>query len=276
MKNSILIIMIISVNLLSAPKDPLVITYIANEGFLLNNSTQKILIDAAFNDSTITYCDVPAPQVIQNMKTGHPPFDNLDVIFATHSHRDHFDAELTGNILKANKQCKLVCPAQAAEKMRELEAFPEIVAQIVEITPELFAKVDTTINNIPITISRVHHGPYYDINPQTGKKINRHRNVENLCFVVTLHNKRILHVGDAPLYMNNQIFSTLEPVDIIFMERYDRSENAVSILNTYLKPKEIIFMHLPKQDRESLITEILDQFSNGHIFTTSMQKQIFN
>ncbi len=128
------------------------------------------MIDAAFNDSTITYRDVPAPQVIQNMKTAHPPFDNLDVIFSTHSHRDHFNAELTGTILQNNKQCKLVCPRQALNKIKELENFNIIADQIIEITPDLFTKVDTTINNIPISISRVQHGPFYDIDPQTGKK----------------------------------------------------------------------------------------------------------
>ncbi|MBI9073372.1 MAG: hypothetical protein JEY94_17350 [Melioribacteraceae bacterium] len=46
---------------------PTKITCVANEGFLIENNSKKILIYALFNDNTITYLDVPTTEILDEI-----------------------------------------------------------------------------------------------------------------------------------------------------------------------------------------------------------------
>ena len=91
------------------------ITYISNEGFLLEAQGKKVLIDGLFEHIDGNWCDSPTEQNVALMEASVAPFDNIDLIAITHKHRDHFRDRVVINNLLSNQQAMVICPNQVAE-----------------------------------------------------------------------------------------------------------------------------------------------------------------
>lgn len=67
------------------------VTFISNEGFLIEAGQSKILIDALHH---------LAPEFARNrMRRAASPFDGIELVLSTHDHHDHFDPELAAALL---------------------------------------------------------------------------------------------------------------------------------------------------------------------------------
>ena len=88
---------------LNVQSQSLKITYIGNEGVLLESNNQKVMIDALFDNYYKDYLN-PDPNTLKNMMSGRVPFDNINVLLSTHIHRDHFEVSLTGQFLTAHPE----------------------------------------------------------------------------------------------------------------------------------------------------------------------------
>jgi len=64
---------------------------VGNSGFLVTIGEYKILIDGLFHGFN-GGCALP-PAIYNVVVNGEPPFDDIDLILATHDHSDHFDPE---------------------------------------------------------------------------------------------------------------------------------------------------------------------------------------
>ena len=173
------------------------VTYIANEGFLIERGGKKILIDALFKDNTIDFCDVPSEETIRKILTVKPPFDDVDLLLFTHQHRDHFDADLALTYMKNNKKCFLIGPQQVVDQLSDSEEYKKITERIHSITPPFGHSKDTSINGIKLLVLRLQHSSYFVTDEQTGKEVDRHKNIQNLGFMIYLGNYKILHTGDS-------------------------------------------------------------------------------
>ena len=94
------------------------ITYIANEGFLIETNNSKVLIDALFGGIRGNWCDQPNDSVSNFMLKGIPPFDSIDLVLVSHKHSDHFNEQMVITFLTNNKKtvlivCQSVVPAIA-------------------------------------------------------------------------------------------------------------------------------------------------------------------
>ena len=78
------------------------VTYIANEGFMLQSGPAKVLVDALFYDDQITYCDVPSRELLDKIEKGAPPFDDIVLLLVTHWHTDHFSSSSVSRFLMNN------------------------------------------------------------------------------------------------------------------------------------------------------------------------------
>ena len=61
----------------SGQQEPLDVSYIANEGFMIENDSGKVLIDAMFCDETIDYCDIPPAELRERMARHGNVMSNL-------------------------------------------------------------------------------------------------------------------------------------------------------------------------------------------------------
>ncbi len=262
---------------LSAAGAPAVdVHYIANEGFLLTAGQHKVVIDGIFGDDRISWCHVPDAATRKQLGAAEPPFDAIDVVLVTHQHLDHFDPALTLGHLGNNADAVVIAPSQAVARLREHSSWDAAFApRIHEIDLQLFASTTVELGGIRVTATRLRHGRYMVDDPETGKKRNRHENVENLAYHVEFGGIRILHTGDAFLDQNPELFAdhgfAEGPLDILFFEGWTPA--SLDLVREHLKPRHVVGMHLqPDPERIDATREFLEgELSAVTLFDTPGQ-----
>lgn len=259
------------------------ITYIANEGFLVEAGSRKVLIDALFDDDTIDDSHVPGGETLAQMVNGDEPFENVDLILVTHSHRDHFAPELVLRHLAANPDTVLAAPSQAIEKLRATGAnLEKLGGRVKELGLGLFESVELAVEGIRVRAHRLRHSEYLVTDEKTGQQYNRHEHVENLAYVIEMGDARLLHVGDAVLPLNREYLESErfpeEKMNIVFLEFFDWSSETRSILERRFEPDHVVFMHLPPQEEviESLAGRLTERFPEAVIFRKPLESRSFS
>lgn len=256
------------------------VTYIANEGFLIKVQDKKILVDALFEDPKYSLCDAPDKETLNSMTKAEGEFKDIDLITATHRHIDHFHAPIVFEHLKNNKRGKFISCAQSIDKLKELENYETIKNQAIEIAPDTLSYIDTTINDIKVRVYRLMHGPYFDTDPKTGEKKNRHQNIQNLGFLFNIDGVKIFHAGDSnPYGIKDYEHFRLdkENIDIAFLSRgfmWKTDFPGIDILRNYIKAKHIILMHIYHNEKEKIARvakELKNEFPNVKIFENKME-----
>ncbi len=260
--------------------DKLHVTYLANEGFLIEGDGKKILIDALFDDKTIDFCDVPSEEILKKMLTGKTPFNDVDLLLVTHQHRDHFNKDLVITYLKNNKNCNLVGPQQVYDQLSEFKIFDKMKNRIHSITPPYGRSEDIIINGIKLLTLRFQHTSSFVTDEQTGEKVDRHKNIQNLGFVINIGNYKILHTGDS-FVQNIEEYKSYrldkEKIDIAFLAWFLEPPR-IEAVNNYIKPQNIIVMHLSKD--KQIFFKLRDMHQSNlaqiTIFTEELEKKEFN
>ena len=267
----------------SAESPPTTIQYIANEGFLIEVGDAKILIDALFDDRTIAYAHVPDEQTLARMTKAEPPFDEIDVILATHRHRDHFSIGPVFERMSNDPSVVFVGPPQAVKGLRIVASdLEDLMGRVRAIDVELFDSATIEISGISIRAIRFRHSPYMVTDPETGQEYNRHQGIENLIYLIEMNGVRFLHVGDATLTHNPEFF-TGNPfpegaIDFVFLEFFDWSEETKEILDRWMKPDHVVFMHLPREKEKiaAIKQHLTSIFPDAVVFDQPLQERIFS
>jgi L-ascorbate metabolism protein UlaG (beta-lactamase superfamily) len=266
----------------TAAEDATKVHYIANEGFLIEVGAKKVLIDALFDNQSITYCHVPDEMTLRKMENAEAPFDGLDLILVTHSHPDHFSPHSVMRRLRNDPAAVVIGPPQMVTALDAAGATEqELEERIVEVDLELYDSTALEVAGVGVRAFRLRHSEYVIEDPQTGARVDRHRNVENLAYLIEVGSVRILHVGDAVLSQNPELFNNgvFEKVDldIAFLEYFDWSEETKAILDRWISADHVVFMHLPMQvgEIEAISQRLELAFPNRVIFDTPLQARDF-
>jgi L-ascorbate metabolism protein UlaG (beta-lactamase superfamily) len=154
------------------------VTYVGNAGFLITVGDHKILIDAMFDGFPGGY-RLPA-NVKDALVNAQPPFDGVDLILVTHSHADHFDADMVRRHMEANPHAILVAGSQVTTQLADLGS------RVVTVTA-VTGKTDTTIQNgIRVQAIYLSHGVFPPGEPE----------IVNYGYVVTIGDVCFFHTGD--------------------------------------------------------------------------------
>ena len=212
------------------------------------------------------------------MENAEAPFDGLDLILVTHAHPDHFSPQSVVRRLRNDPAAVVVGPPQMVAALGAAGATEqELEERIVEVDLELFDSIALDVAGIGVRAYRLKHSEYMIEDPKTGEKIDRHRNVENLIYLIEVGGKRLLHVGDAVLSQNPELFSHggFEKVDfdIVFLEYFDWSEETRAILDRWMNADRTVFMHLPVEadEIETVSQRLQLTFPNPVIFDIPLQ-----
>jgi L-ascorbate metabolism protein UlaG (beta-lactamase superfamily) len=97
----------------SRPTDALRLTYLANEGVMLEGRKGRVLIDALFGDGLPDYAVVPRA-MRDSLERAQGAFGGSMVVVTTHAHRDHYDAAAVARYREHNPKAVLVGPPGVA------------------------------------------------------------------------------------------------------------------------------------------------------------------
>lgn len=106
--------------------------YIGSSGYLIKTPHKKILLDGAFEEYVKRFeVEVPTPETRQQLAIGATPFDGVDLILVSHSHKGHFDAKLLLQVLQSNPQALLVTTQAAYQALKnQLTAPSPLLEQV--------------------------------------------------------------------------------------------------------------------------------------------------
>ena len=210
-----------------SPPTEITVTYLANEGVMIDCGGQKVLIDALFRDSLENYVR-HSPEQQERIETGKAPFDGIRLALATHYHLDHWDAGAISRFLNNNPRAVFASTPEATamltyglrERVRALRPKPGSPAQV-------------GAGGATVQAFRLGH----DHTPNLGYRIS-------IC------GKTFVHVGDAD--DSDASFATLMqagPVDVAMVPFWWLlNPTATKFLTQRWKPRQTIALHLATTD----------------------------
>ena len=162
----------------------LILTYLANEGFLLRTPAGSVLIDAFVTQPYTIYASL-SKETWRAMIAAEPPFEEVALALVSHRHRDHFQAEAAIEFLKRHPETVLVSSRDIVEDLSREAGFEEVKARIKQMLPGAGKTLTWSQGDIAVDLLRIAHG---------GK---RWRDLHNLGHVIRMGGMKVLHVGDA-------------------------------------------------------------------------------
>jgi len=260
------------------------ITYIANEGFLIQIGEKGILVDAIFGERALNFCATPTPESLEQMRASTGVFSEVDLIAVSHNHVDHFHASFVAEHLVANAHAKFVSCAQSVDVLARQQGYDSFSERVIEITPDSLYYQDTLINDIGLRIYRMAHGPYLETDSETGLTVNRHRFVQNLGFVFEVDGVKIFHCGDSsPRCWDDYEHFRLdrEDIDIAMLGRGFLASDVglgIDIIRDFIQPEHIVLMHIHPESipyYRNVAEQVKEEFPSVTIFESLMDTKEF-
>ncbi len=255
----------------AAPAEPVEVTYLANEGFLIARGERKVLVDALFPG--IPNYPVAGAELVADMVAGEPPFDGVDLVLVSHFHRDHFGVAEVGRFLASQPEAVFVSTPQTVEALAAAGSPP--ADRVRALWPEEGASVRVEIVGIGLTALNLHHvrGP---------------RPTQNLGLLVDLDGFRVLHVGDTEVSAEEIRPLGLDSmeIDLALLPDWLLAEPAWAGVVEAIAPGALIAMHVAEPSapaswfgaagsRAGRVERIRGEHPGAWIATEPMAKRVF-
>lgn len=156
----------------SPTPNPTTVTYIDNSCFIISSGSHKILFDPHYL----------MPKDLQELiLTGQEPYTDIDLVLITHDHSDHFDPELTLQLLLDNPTAELISTQSVVDQVNSLaQGDPTVVNRLSAYEPEDGQQISDKKNGIPFEVLNLPHN--YP--------------VTNLGFLIDLGGLTVFNTGD--------------------------------------------------------------------------------
>jgi L-ascorbate metabolism protein UlaG (beta-lactamase superfamily) len=237
-------IILFSINTVYAQSESAKITYIANEGFLIETQNKKVLIDALFTNGYGAF-PVPSENTVNKILNAAAPFDKIDAYLLTHYHKDHSDSKLIRSYLTKQLDVKLITSKPSLVFMDGEEfGFVKLKRQFVEMTPKEDRHLATTVKDIDVKALGLKHLAYFQ------DDIDIEEYMFNMGFYIKMDGVGILHTGDASMetfkkYMKkNKRWRDRVDVAFVYFNMLKEGEQALEYLKKTINPKHIVIMHV--------------------------------
>lgn len=238
--------------------DTVQVTFVGNSGFLITVGDKKILIDALFAGFEGAYA---LPQDVQEvLVNARPPFDDIDLILATHNHADHFSAGMVRQHLQNDPAAGFVSTAQATSQLAGFEN------RVVSLAATKGKPDRVTVNGIQVEALYLSHGTV-----PAGET-----EIINFGYVVTVNGIKLFHTGDIDASLltvaDLQTYGLPEDqIDLAFVPHFIlASPGSPSLIGNGVKSKYVIASHYKytSQPNPGLIKRY---WPGAIVFDTEMQ-----
>jgi L-ascorbate metabolism protein UlaG (beta-lactamase superfamily) len=170
------------------------VTFVNNAGFLITAGDKRILIDALYEGY---------PEgVLKPVVYAQPPFDGVDLILATHEHRDHFSPDLVLRYMRNNPNAVFVSSQSAVDQV--IARDDGIRSRVIPIQLRAREREQIVVSEIDLEVIHLSHG-----DPE----------VLNLGFIITIEGIRLFHTGDIDP----------ETVNVSYLQSYGLPEKQIDI-----------------------------------------------
>jgi L-ascorbate metabolism protein UlaG (beta-lactamase superfamily) len=213
----------------SAPR----LTYLANEGVVLEGKGGRIFLDAFFGDGLPDYPVVPAA-LRDSMERGLDGFAGPAAALTTHPHRDHFDPAGLARYLRSNAGALAVGPVGVAARLDSLS--PGLGARTRELTPTGGKTATLDIGWARIQALAIPHG-------------HTMRPVQHVAYLIALDGTTALHLGDTDSDPETWPGLGLSPsgVDLALVPFwYALDDGRFDSLIRVTRARTVVLLHLPR------------------------------
>jgi L-ascorbate metabolism protein UlaG (beta-lactamase superfamily) len=255
----------------SAESEPVVITYLANEGFLLEKGDRQVLIDALFGDGLRGYPTIPEP-LRDEVENGRGRFSGIDCVLATHFHGDHFNPWIVERFLY-RVPAQLISTDQAVEDLFTSHVDSREGPAPIGLRPKRHEIQPVDCAGVRVSAMSFHHGRLM---------------VRNLAFLIDFDGFTILHVGDTEITADEIRPWHLDglDIDVALLPAWHLTEASWTPVIEEIGARHIVAMHLASPDApaswfgstgslENRIAEIRRQVPAAWIPTTALEERVF-
>jgi L-ascorbate metabolism protein UlaG (beta-lactamase superfamily) len=149
------------------------VTYIGNAGFMITVGDKKILVDALYEGN-------PIPREVADLlETAQPPFNDVDLILATHIHHDHFHQDTVISHMENNPGAVFVSSPDVVSLVNQYSNLQDRTIP-VQVHHRVGEKTQLVVNEIGVEALFLDHG---------GGTLN-------LGYIITVDGRRLFHAGD--------------------------------------------------------------------------------
>jgi L-ascorbate metabolism protein UlaG (beta-lactamase superfamily) len=245
----------------------LVITHIENAGFLIRSGETTIALDAMFN---LVGYQARAYESWRLLTEDEPPFDDIDIILATHRHPDHFNAQVVGDYLATHPDAVFISTAGAARSIQmSFSDLEEVGERVLGFSPSDQVADEITVNGVDIEIMSLPHHAYGET-PQ-GEM--------NVGFLFSLGEYTLLHTGDFGAQTPEEVVQRLRDyqipdrdIDIAFVHNRHLSSAYIPLVQEEIAADLIIPMHYLGMSPTAAIRQ---DFPNSVLFFDELQTLTF-
>jgi L-ascorbate metabolism protein UlaG (beta-lactamase superfamily) len=242
------------------------VRYIANEGVLIASADKQVLIDGLHREYKPSYL-FPPPEMQAVLENARAPYDKIDILLVSHVHFDHFHPQSIASYLKNNPRSIFASSGQAVgEVAKNFADHEKIRSQIRLITHEWKTSSEINQDGIKIKFLGLRH---------SGENF---KDIQNLGHVIEIAGKKFLHIGDADMTVEN--FSTFkladEKIDVAFIPFWFlTSEEGRKLVRDQFNPKQIIAVHIPPNEAQSVIDQLKKDLPDAIAFTKILEERSY-
>ncbi len=238
------------------------VTSILNAGVSARMGGAKFLFDPLYDNHFGSLAEMGEP-LIEAIINGSAPYDNVDTVFVSHAHGDHFSAEYLNRMMAAQPGVQLIAPAQAEEAMQGHEMwqddFAERITGVALSNGEAAERIE--VAGVVVEALRTPHAGWPE----------RHSEVHNITFRVSATNSvgapiRVMHMGDADpaaqhFTMNSKFFCCARTNLVMVPFWFFQQDDAGLLIDRTLNAEEAVGVHVPAETPAFLTSSEWDYFT---------------
>ena len=236
-----LIVLLCIVQSLTGLTQSLEVWPIANEGVMVKVGDQQVIIDGIFKSTYPKFASTPA-SVFENLQKGNEPYDNVELILASHKHSDHFSVAEISNVLMDTDETQFYVNEEMAEEMKGSDNWKEIQSMVIE-----FPYAEET------------NYSFKEINIRTFPILHARRTpseMKNTSHLIEIDGYRVMHVGDASYGQQDLIDLNLSELDLdvlILPYWFVRDADGQAFVSKNMPARSYYINHIPPAELKSVL-----------------------
>lgn len=208
------------------------ITYLANEGILIEYEGKRVLIDALHKSQKQKIYRFTQIVFRENMVAKVAPFDTIDLFLITNVNDDHFSPPMMIDFLEKHEESILMAPNQVVDTMNAAYLAGQIYRLNGTDQGLVYEMDGIKIHTIPL----IHSYP------------KKNAWIENMGYLLDFNGLTVLHTGDAeflPENLNRLQKAIGKGVDYILLpDWYFEDEETIAQVKRKIKAKKFMAMHV--------------------------------